>query len=59
MRRPIALGLLLVAAFCVYGFVASWEPGVRGVYFRFGYPVAAVLCGAVAMVLLLRQRKKS
>jgi hypothetical protein len=51
MTRPPAVVLLLVAAFCGYGFLASFEPGPRAIYFRIGYAVAGLLClgGVVAL----------
>jgi hypothetical protein len=57
MRQAIALAAILIAAFCVYGFIASWEPGPHASYFRIGCPLLGILCGAVAAALLLAKRK--
>jgi hypothetical protein len=46
--------LLLIAAFCAYGFLASFEPGPF-LAFRIGYPVLGALCLGSA-VWLLRKR---
>jgi hypothetical protein len=46
--------LLLIAAFCAYGFLASFEPGPF-LAFRIGYPVLGAVCLGSA-VWLLRKR---
>jgi hypothetical protein len=53
MRQALAAVLLLVAAFCVFGFLASFEPGPYLV-FRVGYPVLGVVCLGLAIWLLLK-----
>ncbi len=55
MKQALAFVLLLIAAFCVYGFIASFEPGPYAVYFRIGYPVVGVACAAVATAILARR----
>jgi hypothetical protein len=47
MRPVKTLLLALVAGFCLFGFLASGEPGPNHVYFRIGYAVV----GAAAEVL--------
>jgi hypothetical protein len=54
MRAATAFMLLLIAAFCVYGFIASGEPGPNHIYFRIGYAVVGVICAAAALSMLLR-----
>jgi hypothetical protein len=54
MKRSSASLLLLIAAFCVYGFLASFEPGPN-LAFRIGYPVVGVLCLGSAVWLLGRK----
>jgi uncharacterized protein (TIGR03382 family) len=58
MKPIVAVALLLVAAFCLYGFIASFEPGPRAIYFRIGYPAAALLCVGLAGALLLGSRRR-
>jgi hypothetical protein len=58
MREVIAFVLLLVAAFCVYGFIASGEPGPNHIYYRIGYSIVGVVCLAVAVASLIRPRQK-
>jgi hypothetical protein len=54
MRAATATALLLMAAFCGYGFLASGEPGPNHIYFRIGYAVVGVACAAAALSLLRR-----
>ena len=56
MRAVAAVVLLLVAAFCVFGFIASGEPGPNHVYFRIGYPIAGIACLATAVAMLVGPR---
>ena len=56
MRILLAIALLLIAAFCLFGFMASFEPGPNHVYFRVGYAVVGVLCGGLAVAVLARRR---
>ena len=56
MKQGNALVLLLVAAFCVYGFIAAGEPGPNHIYFRIGYPVIGILCLALAVAMLVRKK---
>lgn len=58
MKAVFAVILLLVAAFCVFGFIASGEPGPNHIYFRIGYPLVGLLCLALAFAALLKPRKK-
>lgn len=55
MTRPSAILLLLIAAFCAYGFLASFEPDPRAVQFRVGYAVAGLLCLIGVAVLYIRR----
>lgn len=57
MRAVLAVPLFFVAAFCVYGFIASGEPGANNFYFRVGYPVVGVVCLALAVALFAGGRK--
>jgi len=57
MTRPSAIVLLLIAAFCAYGFLASFEPSPRAVYFRVGYALVGLFClGVVAAMFYKRVR---
>lgn len=56
MRLVLPLVLLAVAAFCVYGFLATFEPVAGALAWRVGYGVAAVACLAGASALLRRRR---
>jgi hypothetical protein len=56
MRAVAAVALLLLAAFCVFGFIASGEPGPNDIYFRIGYPIAGIVCLATAAALLVGPR---
>ena len=58
MRAVIAIPLLFMAAFCVYGFIASGEPGPNHIYFRIGYPLVGVVCLAIAVASLMSGREK-
>ena len=58
MRPILAVILLLAAAFCVFGFIASGEPGPNHIYFRIGYPLAGLLCLALAVAALVKPRRK-
>jgi hypothetical protein len=55
MTRPSAILLLLIAAFCAYGFLASFEPGPRAVNFRIAYAAAGLLCLVGVAVLYIRR----
>ena len=48
--------LLLVAAFCLYGFISAFEPGEGHIYFRIGYPILGLACLAGAIALLMGGR---
>ncbi len=52
--QSLATLLLLVAAFCGYGFLASFEPGPH-LAFRIGYPVLGALCLGSAGWLVRKQ----
>ena len=58
MGRLSGTGLLLVSAFCVYGFVAAGEPGVSSGW-RVGYVVAGTLSLVSAVLLLARRRART
>lgn len=58
MRGGLAMLLLLVAAFCVYGFMAAFEPGPTHIYYRIGYPIVGIACLAGAFALLMAGRRR-
>jgi len=58
MREIVAILLLLVAAFCVYGFIAAGEPGPNHIYFRIGYPLVGIVCLGIAIASLMTRRQK-
>jgi hypothetical protein len=58
MKPVLAVILLFAAAFCVFGFIASGEPGPNHIYFRIGYSVVGLLCLALAVAALVQPRKK-
>ena len=41
--KTLAVFFAILAVFCVYGFIASFEPGPRNVYFRIGYPIVGLV----------------
>jgi hypothetical protein len=47
-----------VSAFCVFGFLASFEPGI-GVMWKVGYGVLGWLCLTGAIRLLVRRRNNT
>jgi hypothetical protein len=49
-----ALALLAIVLFCVFGFLASFEPG-NGVQWKIGYGVLGSGCLTAAVALLLRR----
>ena len=53
----LALLLWLIALFCVYGFLASFEPGTSMV-FKIGYALGFVVMAALG-ILSLRSRSSS
>jgi hypothetical protein len=58
MREVVAILLLLVAGFCVYGFIAAGEPGPNHIYFRIGYPLVGIVCLGIAIATLMSRRQK-
>ena len=56
MREITAVALLLVATFCVYGFIAAGEPGPNHVYYRVGYSVVGIVSLVAAVALLMRKK---
>ena len=56
MKVVQALLLLLFAGFCLFGFLASGEPGPNHVYFRIGYAIVGVAAVVYAAVILTRRR---
>ena len=54
----IAVVLILLAGFCVFGFLASFEPGPNLV-FRIGYPVLGIAAASAGFWLLLRKTPDS
>ena len=57
MKVVFAVVLLLVAAFCVFGFFAAGEPGAANHYYRVGYPIAGLGALATAIGLLVTSRR--
>lgn len=57
MRPMIAAVSLALAAFCVYGILATFEPGPRAIPFRIGYSVGGVLCLAAALSAFVIKKK--
>lgn len=57
MKWIVAFVLLLVMAFCVFGFLASWEPTPGAMYFRVGYAIAGLAVAATIGAILARRRK--
>jgi hypothetical protein len=55
MKTAAALFLFLVAAYCLYGFIAAGEPGPNHIYFRVGYAVVGLVCIGIAFALLLNR----
>jgi hypothetical protein len=51
VRQALVAVSLLIAAFCAFGFLASFEPGPY-LAFRIGYPVLGALCLGAAVWLL-------
>jgi hypothetical protein len=51
----LAIVLLAIVAFCVYGFMASFEPGPIAIYFRIGYPVVGLVSIAAAAALFSKR----
>ena len=55
-----ALALVAVAAFCGFGFLATFEPGPNVVAWRIGYSLVGLSClAATTLLLLARARVKS
>lgn len=54
MRVVRAAALLLFAAFCLFGFLASGEPGPNHQYFRIGYAIVGIACAASAISMIRR-----
>jgi hypothetical protein len=54
--RVIPFVLLLIAAFCLYGFIAAGEPGPNHIYFRVGYPIVGIVSLVTALALLMRKK---
>lgn len=53
IRVAGAIWLMLVAGFCGFGFLATFEPGPNVVAWRIGYGVTGLACLAAAAWLLL------
>lgn len=54
LRIGLAIALLLLAAFCVFGFMASSEPGVDLVW-QIAYPVVGVFSAVAAIWLFVKK----
>jgi hypothetical protein len=60
MKWIIALILLAVAAFCLFGFLATYEPGVASAMaFRVGYAAIGICCLLGAAWSILRRSNAS
>jgi hypothetical protein len=46
--------LLLIAAFCVYGFLASFEPSAGATAFKIGYAAVGLGCLSGSAALIAR-----
>jgi hypothetical protein len=57
--KPGAGLLLLVAAFCLYGFIAAGEPGRNHIYFRVGYAIIGIASLVAGLWMLSGPSKKS
>lgn len=56
MKWIFALILVALAAFCLFGFLASFEPGVKSaMMFRFVYAIAGIACLAGVGWIVLRR----
>jgi hypothetical protein len=49
--KTLAVLFAILAVFCVYGFIASFEPGPRNAYFRIGYPIVGLVSLVAARML--------
>lgn len=56
--KALAVFFAILAVFCVYGFIASFEPGPRNVYFRIGYPIVGLISLVAARALWGDDRRK-
>ena len=56
-----ALWLTMLALFCAFGFLASFEPGENSLVWRTGYGISFVVCvGAVGrLIFTLRQKSEA
>lgn len=52
MKVVVALALMPVAAFCLFGFLASFENTPGAIYFRLGYGVVGIACVAAISSLV-------
>jgi hypothetical protein len=53
-RILLGVGLLLLAAFCLFGFLASFEESEITVW-KLGYSIAGVACVVAAIWLFLKK----
>jgi len=58
MKWIIALLCFLFAGFCVFGFVASFEPTANAVAFRLGYSVFGIGSIMLGMAALRWKRRR-
>ena len=56
--RALAFLLVCIAAFCVFGFLTSFEPGAGHIYFRIGYPIVGLVCLIGARLLWVYDRRR-
>jgi len=56
MRKIIcgvfAVILLMLEAFCIFGFIATFEPAENAMMYRVGYAVLGVTCFPTAVLLI-------
>jgi hypothetical protein len=58
MKWILAFLLWAVAGFCLFGFLATFEPGAgNAIAFRATYTVGGIVCIASAVVLVASRRK--
>jgi len=58
MRWLLGLVLILVMLFCIYGVLATVEPGPNALAFRFAYITIGVICFIVTLALGWSMRKQ-
>ncbi|MEP3478964.1 MAG: hypothetical protein ABJZ55_06940 [Fuerstiella sp.] len=57
MKWIASVAFLAVAAFCLFGFLATFEPTSNQMYFRVGYAVTGTFCLACVGYMLSARNK--